>query len=84
METTDLTLLPTLDALLQEGSVTGRRATTGASRSRPISHALARLRARFDDPLLVRAGSRDGAYSARRGLRAQAPGRRHRAAARVF
>jgi DNA-binding transcriptional LysR family regulator len=51
----DLGLLVMLDALLQEGSVTGAARRTG--RSPPaVSHALARLRARLRDPLLVRTG----------------------------
>jgi DNA-binding transcriptional LysR family regulator len=51
----DLNLLPTLDALLQEGSVTGaaRRLRLSVAAT---SHALARLREQLDDPLLVRAG----------------------------
>lgn len=55
METTDLNLLVTLDALLQESSVTGAARRLGLS-TPAVSHALARLRQRFDDPLLVRAG----------------------------
>ncbi len=51
----DLASLATLDALLQTSSVT--RAADRLGLSVPaVSHALARLRARLDDPLLVRAG----------------------------
>ncbi len=51
----DLNLLVTLDALLREGSATkaARRLTKTQS---AISHALARLRDTFDDPLFVRVG----------------------------
>lgn len=48
-------MLVTLDALLQEGSVTRAARRLGLS-TPATSHALARLRERFDDPLLVRAG----------------------------
>lgn len=55
MEPSDLALLATLDALLQEGSVT--RAARRAGLSTPaMSHALARVRERLGDPILVRAG----------------------------
>lgn len=55
MEPSDLSLLATLDALLQEGSVT--RAARRLGLSTPgMSHALARIRERLGDPLLVRAG----------------------------
>jgi DNA-binding transcriptional LysR family regulator len=55
MESSDLGLLATLDALLQEGSVT--RAARRLGLSTPgMSHALARIRERLGDPLLVRAG----------------------------
>jgi DNA-binding transcriptional LysR family regulator len=49
----DLNLLPALDALLDEVSVTRAAARLKVSQS-AASHALNRLRARFDDPLLVR------------------------------
>jgi DNA-binding transcriptional LysR family regulator len=51
----DLNLLATLDALLQEGSVTGaaRRLRLSVAAT---SHALARLREQTGDPILVRAG----------------------------
>jgi DNA-binding transcriptional LysR family regulator len=53
----DLNLLVVLDALLQEQSVS--RAATRLGLSTPAaSHALARLRVRLGDPLLVRAGQR--------------------------
>ncbi|MEQ9500633.1 MAG: LysR family transcriptional regulator [Deltaproteobacteria bacterium] len=55
MESTDLAALTTLDALLQEGSVTKAALRLGLS-APAVSHALSRLRERFEDPLLVRAG----------------------------
>ncbi len=55
MESNDLAGLSTLDALLQEASVSGAARRLGLS-TPAVSHALARLRERFDDPLLVRAG----------------------------
>jgi DNA-binding transcriptional LysR family regulator len=55
MEPTDLSLLATLDALLQEGSVTGAARRVGLS-TPAMSHALARIRERLGDPVLVRAG----------------------------
>lgn len=55
MEPSDLGALATLDALLQESSVTRAARRLGLS-TPAVSHALARLRERFDDPLLVRAG----------------------------
>ena len=51
----DLNLLPALDALLAEGSVTGAARRLGLSTS-AMSRTLARLRAVTGDPLLVRAG----------------------------
>lgn len=55
MDSTDLATLMTLHMLLQEVSVT--RAAKKLNLSTPaVSHALAKLRERFDDPLLVRAG----------------------------
>ena len=55
MDARDLGLLLTLDALLQEVSVT--RAARRLGLSTPgASHALARLRTRLGDPILVRAG----------------------------
>lgn len=51
----DLNLLPALDALLAEGSVTGAARRLGLSSS-AMSRTLARLRAATGDPLLVRAG----------------------------
>lgn len=55
LDARDLGLLLTLDALLQEGHVT--RAAERLGLSVPAaSHALARLRARLGDPLLVRSG----------------------------
>ncbi len=55
VESLDLNLLTTLDALLQEASVT--RAARRLNLSVPaVSHALARLRETTGDPLLVRAG----------------------------
>lgn len=57
LPSSDLGVLATLDALLQESSVSGAARRLGLS-TPATSHALARLRARFDDPLLVRAGRR--------------------------
>ncbi|WP_454907953.1 LysR family transcriptional regulator [Variovorax gossypii] len=57
MDNLDLNLLPVLDALLAEGSVTGAARRLGLSAS-AMSRALARLRSATGDPLLVRAGSR--------------------------
>ena len=51
----DLNLLPALDALLQEESVTKAAARLGLS-APALSHSLARLRDKLGDPLLVRAG----------------------------
>jgi DNA-binding transcriptional LysR family regulator len=55
MESSDLGLLVSLDALLQEGSVTGAARRVGLS-TPAMSHALARMRERLGDPLLVRSG----------------------------
>ncbi len=55
MESTDLGALVTLNALLQESSVSGAARRLGLS-TPAVSHALAKLRDRFADPLLVRAG----------------------------
>jgi DNA-binding transcriptional LysR family regulator len=55
LESSDLSALATLDALLQESSVSRAARRLGLS-TPAVSHALARLRERFDDPLLVRAG----------------------------
>jgi DNA-binding transcriptional LysR family regulator len=57
MKATDFTLLSTLDALLQEGSVTGAARRMGLS-TPAMSHGLARIREKLGDPLLVRAGRR--------------------------
>jgi DNA-binding transcriptional LysR family regulator len=51
----DLNLLPALDALLQEQSVTRAAERLGLS-TPAMSHALARLRTLLRDPLLVRSG----------------------------
>lgn len=56
MNDVDLNLLPALDALLTESSVTGAARRLGLSAS-AMSRALARLRSMTGDPLLVRAGS---------------------------
>src|SRR3954468_24279512 len=56
MNFNDLGLLATLDALLQEGSVTGAARRAGLS-TPAMSHALARIRQKLGDPLLVRAGA---------------------------
>lgn len=55
MESTDFALLLSLDALLQEGSVSGAARRVGLS-TPAMSHTLARIRERFGDPILVRAG----------------------------
>jgi DNA-binding transcriptional LysR family regulator len=55
MAAPDLSLLPALDALLTEGSVTGAARRLGLSPS-AMSRTLDRLRAATGDPLLVRAG----------------------------
>ena len=55
MESSDLGLLLALDAMLQEASVTRAARRVGLS-TPAMSHALARLRQRLSDPLLVRAG----------------------------
>lgn len=53
----DLNLLVVLDALLAERHVT--RAALRINKTQPaVSHALARLRTLFDDPILVRNGGR--------------------------
>ncbi|MGF1465070.1 MAG: LysR family transcriptional regulator [Sandaracinaceae bacterium] len=51
----DLNLLPMLDALLEEASVTQAARRLGMS-TPAVSHALKRLRRQLDDPLLVRSG----------------------------
>jgi DNA-binding transcriptional LysR family regulator len=48
-------LLVSLDALLQEGSVTGAARRVGLS-TPAMSHALARIRERLGNPILVRSG----------------------------
>jgi DNA-binding transcriptional LysR family regulator len=55
MQPSDLGLLVTLDALLQEGSVTRAARRVGLS-TPAMSHALSRIRERLGDELLVRAG----------------------------
>ncbi len=55
MEPADLGMLVTLDALLQEGSVTRAARRVGLS-TPAMSHALARIRERMKDPILVRSG----------------------------
>lgn len=55
MESSDFSLLITLDALLQAGSVTGAAKRVGLS-TPAMSHALARIRERLGDPILVRSG----------------------------
>ena len=51
----DYNLLPALEALLREQSVTRAAQSLGLS-TPAMSHALARLRKQLDDPILVRAG----------------------------
>jgi len=53
----DLNLLKALDAMLGESSVSGAARRLGIGQP-AASHALARLRELFDDPLLVRTGRR--------------------------
>lgn len=55
MDASDFGLLVSLDALLQEGSVTGAAKRVGLS-TPAMSHALARIRERLGDPILVRSG----------------------------
>lgn len=55
MESRDLGLLLALDALLQEANVTVAARRLGLS-TPAASHALARIRERLGDPILVRAG----------------------------
>jgi DNA-binding transcriptional LysR family regulator len=55
MESSDLNLLVSLDALLQESSVTAAARRVGLS-TPAMSHALARIRERLKDPILVRSG----------------------------
>jgi DNA-binding transcriptional LysR family regulator len=55
MDSNGLGLLISLDALLQEGSVTQAARRVGLSTA-AMSHALARIRERLGDPVLVRAG----------------------------
>lgn len=55
MDDIDLNLIPALDALLTEGSVTGAARRLGLSAS-AMSRTLSRLRDATGDPLLVRAG----------------------------
>jgi DNA-binding transcriptional LysR family regulator len=55
VDSSDLGLLVSLDALLQEGSVTNAARRLGLS-TPAMSHALARIRERFGDPILVRSG----------------------------
>jgi DNA-binding transcriptional LysR family regulator len=55
MESSDFGLLVSLDALLQTGSVTVAARRVGLS-TPAMSHALARIRERLSDPILVRSG----------------------------
>ncbi|MCB9525244.1 MAG: LysR family transcriptional regulator [Myxococcales bacterium] len=55
LDGSDLAALAALHALLETGSVTGAARRIGLS-TPAMSHALARLRARLGDPLLVRSG----------------------------
>jgi DNA-binding transcriptional LysR family regulator len=55
VEAADLGILVSLDALLQEGNVTRAARRVGLS-TPAMSHALARIRARLGDPILVRSG----------------------------
>ena len=60
----DLNLLVSLDALLQERSVTRAAARMGLSQP-ALSASLARLRRHFGDDLLTRVGERVPAHAAR-------------------
>ncbi len=63
----DLNLYVVLDAIYQEGSIT--RAATRLNLTQPaVSHALARLREAYDDPLFVRAGNRMAPTAATRAM----------------
>jgi len=53
----DANLLVALDALLQEANVTRAAARVGVTQS-AMSQTLGRLRAQFDDPILVKSGRR--------------------------
>ncbi|MEZ4315051.1 MAG: LysR family transcriptional regulator [Polyangiaceae bacterium] len=55
MEPKDLALLVSLDAILQDGSVTAAARRLGLS-TPAMSHTLARIRERLGDPILVRSG----------------------------
>jgi DNA-binding transcriptional LysR family regulator len=55
MQSSDFAMLVALDAVLQEGSVTRAAKRMGLS-TPAMSHALARMRERLGDPILVRAG----------------------------
>jgi len=55
VEQVDLSLLPALDALLQEGGVTGAARRLGLSKP-AVSYLLSRLREETGDELLVRSG----------------------------
>jgi DNA-binding transcriptional LysR family regulator len=55
MESNDFSLLMHLDALLQEASVSAAARRIGLS-TPAMSHALARIRERLGDPILVRSG----------------------------
>lgn len=55
MDSSDFGMLLFLDALLQEGSVTAAARQLGLS-TPAMSHALARIRKRLGDPILVRSG----------------------------
>ncbi|MEZ4237474.1 MAG: LysR family transcriptional regulator, partial [Myxococcota bacterium] len=55
LQRVDLNLLVTFDVLARTGSVTRAAQHLGVTQS-AVSHALRRLRAELDDPLLVRAG----------------------------
>ena len=57
VRTINLNLLPALEALLVEGSVTAAARRMHVSQS-AMSHSLSRLRALFDDPLFVPSGRR--------------------------
>lgn len=71
MQSVDLNLLEVLDALLQEGSVTGAAARLSLTPP-AVSRSLARLRRVTGDPLLVRAGRHLVPTPAAEAMRAEA------------
>jgi len=64
INTFDFNLLRVFDAVMREGNITGAGAQLGLTQS-AMSHAVERLRQKFDDPLFVRTtrGMRPTAYA---------------------